>query len=885
MFTRLALSILLVAAGATPAFGYALNAHVAICQHVLDTLSGKATALQKHGVPDLTPSKANVHDNGSPDPTQGVVAGRAAKGALKSIQPNPEIKRIILAHPAAFRAGCGAPDAFPFFGNTDPSHSYGWDPIGIAETLLKNASSDEEKAWVAGYFSHLAMDGAVHAFANTYAGLSMKRHGALTGTLRPQVWDTFQPSNFLAHVAAETWLNNYYVYAAKPDNHRIETPKDFARRMFLAPGSPIVRHFSAILDRWSPEEKIKRGSAFDLKTDISGEKPGVLGTYFQRALQHLHKYEDLHTEQMYRWLGHTRFYEKKDGTGDRFKYYLSATLHAWHQGRVTKIRNIHKAWLDGTIEMQTIVSSRGSPVALAKAVLAVKKAVSEYLAIGLVDALRLPPPLQSALDSFRGFMDQIDAIVKVIVTEVVRAAITPFLDQIAEIARVASGEMLDKFMDRSARDHARKLLAEAGLVPNVEASEPGALAATTAGIDGASAQENEKNRQRLLSYPFYRNAWMAVHHVLRDLKSVKNLPSADFTNGWRCADFFQKTRGHADEKYTAIVKGDDPLYNATTEICHTPNLTRVDDTAYIEIDFDKQYAHLANTSKGFLEFTEVRAMIERIADAVGSAGSWLWKRLEPVLPTSIASALSMLSAAGAALGKLIEAIDGPPGTMTAKVKAFVLKMINAHLPSFEQCVDDNELSKAVGLRAFKTCELAEAFLKEKCTAPFLNTVFESLLPVTARPAEMKIIEQPGALNALKGVQISLDKTTVVIPAEDTHRPSVSVEMSLSKDGEASAMRFGATVAARVRTKCGKGDSAFQIRPVLDDISVDWPPMWLLSTVGKLAVETVTFRAWKPEMNKWWVTKSAATATPKPKPSKPAKPEHKCSVTFGEEGGN
>src|SRR5687768_6859275 len=87
------------------AFGYALNAHVAICQHVLDGMTAPQL-VAKSGAPDLTPRGANVHDNRTPDPAKGVVAGRAGSGAMSPPAPSSEIARIVLAHPAQFRAGC-----------------------------------------------------------------------------------------------------------------------------------------------------------------------------------------------------------------------------------------------------------------------------------------------------------------------------------------------------------------------------------------------------------------------------------------------------------------------------------------------------------------------------------------------------------------------------------------------------------------------------------------------------------------------------------------------------------------------------------------------------------------------------------------------------------
>jgi hypothetical protein len=861
------------------AWGYALNAHVAICQHVLDTLSSGGMALEKAGIPDLTPRQANTHDNRSPDPAKGVVGGKAGSGPMKAIVPDAQIKRIVLAYPAQFRAGCGAPDAFPFFGNTDPSHSYGWDPVGIAETLHAHAQTDAEKSWVYGYFAHLAMDSAVHAFANTYSGLSMQRHGKLKGTLRPQVWDTFEPTNFLAHIAAETWLNQYFVYAAKPQSYAIETPKEFVERMFLSPGSPIVRHFSQILENWRPENKAKLGKDYDIQTEIGGEKPGVLGTYFHRMLQHFHRFEEIHTEAMYRWRGHASYYAKKDCLNDNFRHFLANTMSRWHRGRVEKIRNVYRGWRDSTLAVQTVVSARGSAADLAKGLKPFKDAISAYLSIDLLKAIELPPALQAAIAVVRGVVEPIEQAVKAALLAFAKAAIEPFMKDIEELAQVAMGAYIDKFMDRAARDHARKLLAEAGLVANPAASEPGAAKATNAGIDGADA-----DRKKLLRYPFYRNAWMAVFHILKDPFSLRNLPSADFSNGGRCTDFFQNSRRDPDGQYTAILKGNDPLYNATTETCHTPNLTRLADTSFVTVDHDARYEHLAKESSGFLESEELNAFLVKVKSVVAGAGSWLKDKLGAVLPPAIDGAIDRVGKSLASFGQWLSSVGKAicGGTIGDKIKAFLLNFINAHLPGIHQCIrDDLTIQKALaGLRPVQTCEIAEALLRERCTGPFLTSLIEGALPIYARPAEMNVLEDPGVIRVFRGVQLALDKVEIAVPSGDDHRPSVEVQMSLSKDGEDQAIRFGAKLAAQVLTKCGKNESAFYIRPYIDDISLSGGlPEWLVKMVGGLALQTVKFKSWKPELNRWWKPFTAGASAPA-KPAAPAIPAATCTLKVG-----
>ena len=313
------------------AWGYALNAHVAICQHVLDRMQTKGGGVfNTIGIPDMTPVTATA--DASPDPRVGIAAGAPRRGTFTPYQLNPEVARIVFNNPSYFRAGCGAPDAFPFFGNTDPSHSYGWDPATQAEVLWEHAKTDQEKAWVIGWKAHLAMDGAVHGFANTYAALAMKRHvKAAANVNRPQVWDTFTPSNFLGHIAAESWVNSFFVYAANPASTKLDTPTEFAQRMYLSRGSPLRQHYSRLLSVWKP------GSTGDIKTKIAGERPGVLATLFHRGLEHLNQFEEYHTQQQYLWTGHMKFYDGKSDFDGILHHFVAKAFSLWHQHRVEKI--------------------------------------------------------------------------------------------------------------------------------------------------------------------------------------------------------------------------------------------------------------------------------------------------------------------------------------------------------------------------------------------------------------------------------------------------------------------------------------------------------------------------------------------------------------------
>jgi hypothetical protein len=615
-------------ATAANAWGYALNAHVAICSHVLDRIADpKGGTYNTIGVPDLTPPTATVDGNKMDGtPTLGVRAGRAQMGTFVPFRPHPEAARIVLANRDYFRAGCGAPDAFPFFSNTDPSHSYGWDPVTQADVLWRHARTDQEKAFVLGYYAHLKMDGAVHAFANTYAALSMRRHGKLQGTLRPQVWDTFTPENFLAHIAAEKWVNDYFIYAARPENYKVTVPVDFAKRMFLTRGSPIVKHYSRLLNDWKP------GQSGDVKT-AWGEKPGMLATIMHRALEHWHQFEDLHWREAYTWKGRAKYYEGKTGLDDRFHHGFAAMMADWHEGRVRKIHRIYDAWIATTVALQAAVSARGSVGEILKAFGPFKQAIMDYLTLDLIDARKFFPNfIVQVYDWVKNLLSKVSEAVKKVVTEVLKSIFKDVIEKLEEMAKVAAGELIDKYMDRRAREHARGLLWKAGLVGRAQDSEPlqsGAMRPkhVHAGIDGGrTPAHNQAVRTRLLRYPLYRNAFMGVLAVLENPANAKGLPSADFTNGARCAQAFTSTRGDV-RAFSLVHKGNDPLYNSTAENCHTPTHTAMKDFELTVYDYHALYASRLQPQPYSIR-NEIAGVFRAIGSKVATAGAWLWDKLK-----------------------------------------------------------------------------------------------------------------------------------------------------------------------------------------------------------------------------------------------------------------
>ena len=617
---RLAMAAWLTTLGAPLlAHGYALNAHVAICQHVLEEISQKGgVSMTAVGIPDLTPASATADVNPA-NSLAGVAAGRPGSGAqFRPFQLDANLVRLAVANPSYFRAGCGAPDAFPFFGNTDPSHSYGWDPVTQSDVLWQYARTDQEKAWVIGWKAHLAMDGSVHGFANTYAAMAMKRMSAAAKNVNhPKVWDTFSPPNFMGHIAAESWVNQYFVYAARPENTKIDTPLDFATRMFMNRGSPIRRHYSNLLSIWKP------GRTGDVKVAIGGEQPGVLATTMHRFIEHLNQFEEYHVREHYTWAGHARFYQGKD----QLHWAVAGLLSSWHNRRLTKLRAVYSAWMTSTATLQQLVSARGGFVDMINAVKPFEKAAMEYLTLSPINIDLLPQNMREAIRAVQHFFNAIMEGVKVVLHKLIAPIVAPFIKVIKEMGAIATGQLMNKFFPRDARDHARTLLAPTGLLRTPLDGEPNAQGAgekrTDAGIDGAATpQENAANRQKLLAYPFYRNAFAHVVAVLSNLNAMRGLPSADFTNGIRCTDAFTSTRNHPEQQFTTVLKGNDPWYNATVEACHTPEHTKVRDTGFLNYDYDAQYGALISSSTGYEFNGAVLDSLKTLVGVYSQIGEW-----------------------------------------------------------------------------------------------------------------------------------------------------------------------------------------------------------------------------------------------------------------------
>jgi len=661
------------------AFGYALNAHVAICQHVLESLptAGTTLTMPATGQADLTPLTSTHERLKHANPLYGVVAGAAATGSY-TLSIKPELVAIARAYPAYFRGGCTAPDAFPFFGNTDPSHSYGWDPGSQFETLWRHASTNEERAWVLGWGAHLAVDAHVHSFANTYSGITMQRRGRLKGALRPQVWNTFIPENFLAHVAAEGWINNYFIYAVRPENTLVKNPESFARRMFLERGSPIVNHYSRVLTNW------RKGKSGDINVAVGGEAPGALATMFHRAIEHLNEYEELHHRQWYTWKGHANFYAGKSGLGDQLHLSFANYVAEWHQKRVGKIRAIYDAWVKATGVVQQTVAARADFGPVLQAFHPFMNAIGEYLTFDVV-SIQLPPALGSLVASVQRVFTEMTEGIRKAVSEAINWMLDPLMERIKENLRAVFDKgLVNGYFDGTARNHARTLLKAVGLVKNINDSEAGAPVSRNAGIDGAATPaENAANRLKLLAYPFYRNAFVGVVQVFSDPTGIRGLASADFTNGARCLSNVAKTRAHGTLRNTFILKGADPLFNSTTESCTIPTHTRMATSDFTLADLHTKYQGLLAASQGFSIRESIADMLRVVGGGIAQAGKWLWDKLRVQTETLIQTTTT-------ALGLAVESAKATIAQLTAQAATVV----------------GNAVRKVVDWGKYNTCNLA-----------------------------------------------------------------------------------------------------------------------------------------------------------------------------------
>lgn len=645
-----AAAFLFSTSSATAAFGYSLNAHVAICQHALDSIESAvsaappgqasiAVAFSNAGRPDLTSDKAtairlvpgspslrSTLDKPSFEVRQGEPAGAA--GEVRFTIPRATAE-LLLANKAYFRGGCGAPDALPFFGNTDPSHAYGWDPVGIYYKLIDVAKSPEEKAWALGWGAHLMTDAAVHAFANTHAALAEQqcksasekstacegRHdhldrslrrieaGALRlleapapapAALRPLTWDTWTPPNALGHIASEMWINRYFIYAEEPESLAIATPEALARAMFLSPKSPIFGHYARILKVWKKSgEKLPSD---DIVRNVASDTPGSLATVFQKSLEELHNLRGIHASARRRI---AEKLEKHPSDTHPIRHLYFFLLDDFHARRLAKIDAILSAWLTSTLDLQRALTARRyEHDALRSAVAPFGAALAAFVQLDLINVRSLcaidpatgKTPLE-ALTKKHGplikltcknavelqtFIDEHVEQIKAHLKDLILDFFQPLLVPLERFIMTVAGVEFDKLMSREARDQARALLGKANLLKDPAAGEPDPVTgrlpppATGSGVDGPSGPENKK---KLLAYPLYRNAVMATLAAIEDRKNIEGLPSADFTNGIRCTHFF-RTKEQNNRPFAIVMNGDpESLYSATTEICHTPNLT------------------------------------------------------------------------------------------------------------------------------------------------------------------------------------------------------------------------------------------------------------------------------------------------------------------------
>jgi hypothetical protein len=165
-------------------------------------------------------------------------------------------------------------------------------------------------------------------------------------------------------------------------------------------------------------------------------------------------------------------------------------------------------------------------------------------------------------------------------------------------------------------------------------------------------------------------------------------------------------------------------------------------------------------------------------------------------------------------------------------EGIVRAAVNVHLKTFDFCFSNFPVP---GLgKSVNACRVTEALLQERCTGPFANAVLDALLPLAVRPEQAALL--PAALKSvLQGMRLTVEKARVEIPAGSEREPRVSVEIAISKDGEAQALRTAGTLALGIATRCGAEQNAVRIQPALVSLEVGAIPAWLLrATVLTLA---------------------------------------------------
>ncbi|MBI3073185.1 MAG: hypothetical protein HYY84_13815 [Deltaproteobacteria bacterium] len=226
-----------------------------------------------------------------------------------------------------FASATTGPDTFPgMFGNTDPTHALLWNTAWQIPVLWQNARTDEEKAFVLGWVVHFAGDLNAHGLANLHAnGVWMA--GGDVGT----VWK---------HIVSETYYASNLLPYPKGFDNRLVWPKDYVKRMFFSPLSPLYKHWDYNWNRYIRQEDI-----------------GVVSKVFGGVLRAHFLLWDMHARETNRWEGRKEYFKpiKNKSVNDWFHWLFADQAWNFHKKKEGQARTAIDVWYEATHRAQQAI--------------------------------------------------------------------------------------------------------------------------------------------------------------------------------------------------------------------------------------------------------------------------------------------------------------------------------------------------------------------------------------------------------------------------------------------------------------------------------------------------------------------------------------------------
>jgi hypothetical protein len=176
----------------------------------------------------------------------------------------------------------------------------------------------------------------------------------------------------------------------------------------------------------------------------------------------------------------------------------------------------------------------------------------------------------------------------------------------------------------------------------------------------------------------------------------------------------------------------------------------------------------------------------------------------------------------------------PRGTIPkAIVNTAVGTYVNPSLGCIAPCLP---AVKAAGMEIkVDYCKVIDTCLKDKCTAPVVNTLLKQIFPISM-PLAMKLPKStPAAIKEqLKGISITVGNAKLRTGSKDPYRPSLSVGVGIGPGKGERPLTIGATATLGLDPYCRKnGPSMLKITPSVSVSIGDMPP-WLGKVLPKVA---------------------------------------------------